>query len=385
MPRAADHLVHGEVSEGFGPVADAFLANVESRGDTGAACAVYHGGSLVVDLWAGTTDAAPWTPDVRSCVFSVSKGVTSVLVLMAVERGLVDLDGPVSEHWPEYAARGKDRTTVRDLLAHRAGVMSPRTDLTVADLRDWTPVVDALSAQSPSWEPGTAYAYHALTFGWLAGEVLRRASGHRPSGWLRTEVAEPLGLDMTFGTAREDPSFCPMLEPLPTTDLAYAARMASFFEDPLVIRSLSLGGAIDPADLFGSFNKPEILGCEIPGGGLVTNARSLARLYAATVGEVDGVRLLGPATVGDAREVRSEGKPFVGPDEGHRWGTGFMLSSVRRGMLGEGSFGHDGAGGHLAFGHLEAEVGFGYQTSRPGGFPDERAEALCAALRSCLP
>ena len=376
--------IEGAVAEGFGPVADAFLQNVEHRGDTGAACAVYAGGSLVVDLWAGRTATRAWSPDVRSCVFSVTKGVTTILVLMAAERGLVELDQAVADHWPEYAVNGKERTTVRHLLAHRAGLVCPDVDLTVADLQEWTPVVDALAAQAPAWEPGTDYAYHALTFGWLAGEVLRRATGCLPSEWLRAHVTEPLGLAMTYGTVPDDPAFCPMLEPLPTTDLESAARMASFLDVPLVARSLSLGGVIEPSDLFGSFNQPGILSSEIPGGGLITNARSLARLYASTVGDVDGVRLLRPETVRDARDVRSEGTPFVGPDEGHRWGTGFMLSSVRRPMAGEGSFGHDGAGGHLAFGHLEAEIGFGYQTSRPGGFPDERAGALCAALRTFL-
>src|SRR3954452_9925541 len=154
-------------------------------------------------------------------------------------------------------------------------------------------------------------------------------------------------------------------------------RMAT--RDPRARRT-GPGGAFDPQDLPAVAAQPEFLGCELPAGNLVTTARSLARLYAATVGEVDGVRLLDPATVRDARVVRSEGKPFAGPDEGNRWGTGFMFDSVRRGMAGPGSFGHDGLGGHLAFGHLESRIAFAYQTARPGGVPDDRAEALCRAL-----
>jgi CubicO group peptidase (beta-lactamase class C family) len=376
--------LEGYVADGFTPVADTFRENFDRRGDTGAACVVYVGGTVVVDVWAGTTTAGEWTPDVRSCVFSVSKGVLTVCVLMAVEQGLIDLDAPVRSYWPEFGVRGKEATTVRHLLAHRAGLPAPDVDLTMSDLQAWDPVVEALGAQAPAWAPGTAFAYHALTMGWLAGEVLRRATGKRPGEWLADHVARPLDLAMTFGVDPTAGGFCPMLDPLPSTDLVTAEAAAATLEIPMVERAMSLGGVMDIQNFFASANRPEFLGCEVPAANLVSNARSLARLYAATVGELDGLELLAPATVRDARTVRSEGPPFVGLYEGHRWGTGFMLSSSRRPMLGEGSFGHDGAGGHLAFGHLEAQVGFAYQTNRPGGVPDDRADALCRALQSCL-
>jgi CubicO group peptidase (beta-lactamase class C family) len=137
-------------------------------------------------------------------------------------------------------------------------------------------------------------------------------------------------------------------------------------------------------DLFNAVNRAEWLEPEIPAGNLVTTAHDLAKLYAATVGEVDGVRLLQPGTVRDARLPLSVGAPYVGVDEGNRWGTGFMIDSPRRGMTGAGSFGHDGAGGQLGFANLEQQLSFGYQTLRPGGVPDDRAEALCRALRACL-
>jgi CubicO group peptidase (beta-lactamase class C family) len=372
--------IRGFVAPGYEPVADAFRANFRDRGDAGAACAVYVGGSPVVDIWAGTTHRGPWQPHTRSCLFSVSKGVTTICVLMAVERGLIDLDAPVMSYWPEFASRGKEATTVRHVLAHQAGLFAPHTDLSHDDVRAWAPVVDALAVQAPAWEPGTAFAYHALTLGWLAGEVLRRATGRRPGEWLAEHVAGPLGLPMTFGVDVEDPTFCPQLDQLPSSDPVAVADL-----DPRVVRAFTLGGGgLDVTDLFGSANRPEFLDVEFSAANLVSNARSCARLYAATVGEVDGVRLLGPDVIREARQVRSQGAPFVGPDEGHRWGTGFMLDSVRRPMLGNGSFGHDGAGGQLAFGHLEAQVGFGYQTIRPGGVPDDRADELCAALRACL-
>jgi CubicO group peptidase (beta-lactamase class C family) len=376
--------VEGAVAPGFEAVREAFWDNVSFRGDTGASCAVYVRGELVVDLWTSTAEEQPWTPDMRTCVFSASKGVTTVCVLMAAERGLLSLDAPVTAYWPEFGASGKGRTTLRQLLAHRAGLVAPEIDLTVDDLRLWAPAADVLAAQAPAWAPGTAYAYHAMTFGWLAGEVLRRATGLRPSQWLQTYITEPLGLAMTYGADESSDDVRPMLAPLPSTDIRAAAALAHHLLDPLVLRSLSLGGVLDPADLCRSFNRPELLASELPAANLVTNARSLARLYAATVGTVDGVRLLAPETVDDASQVQSQGRPLVGPDEGHRWGTGFMVASQRRQMAGDGSFGHDGAGGQVAFAHPRHGIGFGYQTSRPGGIPDERAEELCRALRTCL-
>jgi CubicO group peptidase (beta-lactamase class C family) len=376
--------VHGQVASGFEPVAKAFNDNVAYRGDTGASCAIYCAGELVVDLWVARPPDTAWSPDARSCVFSVSKGVTAVCLLMAAESGSLDLDAPVARYWPEFAANGKDETTVRQVLSHRAGLAWPADDLTIEQLQAWTPVTESLARQRPAWEPGTAFAYHALTVGWLAGEVLRRATGQRPGEWLEQRVAQPLSLQMRFGATPGEQGFVPQREPLPVTDPAAALQMQELLADPRAVRALSLGGAVDPLDLFGSFNQAGLLACELPAGNLVTNARSLARFYAATVGAVDGIRLLRPETVQDARAVQSEGRPFVGVDEGHRWGTGFMLSSRRRGMAGEGSFGHDGAGGQLAFAHLEHELAFAYHTSRPGGIPDDRAEALCAALRTCL-
>jgi CubicO group peptidase (beta-lactamase class C family) len=375
--------IEGTVAVGFEKVADAFDQNFRQRGDTGAACAVYSGGVPVVDLWAGEAKGRPWTRDTRSVVFSVSKGVTTICLLMAVEAGFIDLDAPMASYWPEFAAHGKARLTVRQVLAHRAGLIVADDDLTLADLRAWQPVADALARQAPLWEPGTTHAYHAMTIGWLAGEVLRRATGRRPSEWLRANVAGPLGLTMSFGVAADTPGFAPIEAPLPSEDLAAAEALAAALDSPLLTRAIDLG-VFDAADLFAMANTPAFLSCELPAANLVSSAHSLARLYAATVSQVYGVRLLGPDVVRDARVPLSEGTPYLGPDAGNRWGTGFMLDSPNRIMAGPGSFGHDGAGGQLGFAHLEAQIGFGYQTIRPGGLPDDRAEALCRALLACL-
>ena len=383
-PSGRATLVSGVVEPRFAAVAAAFAENFDVRGDTGAACSVYFEGRQVVDLWAGDTGSGPWARDTRSIVFSVSKGITTICLLMAAERGLLELDAPVAQYWPEFGAFGKEAVTVRQVLAHRAGLPWPEVDLTPSDLLAWDPVVKALAEQAPVWEPGSDHAYHALTVGWLAGEVLRRVTGMRPAEWLDRHVCAPLQVEMAFGVDPAAPDLALMQPPLPVTDEAAAAELAAAMQNPGVVRAMSLGAVFDVTDLCGSFNRPEIMRAEIPAGGLVTNARNLARVYASAIGEVEGVRLLSDAVLDDAVRVQSEGTPFAGPDAGHRWGTGFMLSSRARPMLGPGSFGHDGAGGQLAFGHRGLRIGFGYHTNRPGGIPDDRADALCRALESCL-
>jgi CubicO group peptidase (beta-lactamase class C family) len=377
--------IHGHVAAGFEKVADAFVDNFRDRGDTGAACAVYADGKPVIDIWAGHTARGPWTPNTRSILFSVSKGITTICVLMAVEAGVVDLDEPVATYWPEYAANGKQATTVRQLLAHQAGLPAPQHPLTAADLAAWHPATDALAAQAPLWKPGTTFAYHAMTFGWLAGEVLRRTTGKRPAEWLAQHIAGPLALNATFGIDPDSADFATQLEPLPITDLVGAAAHVPADID-LSDRAMTMAGALGRHgdDLFLTANSRDFLSIENPGGNIATTARDLGRLYAATIGYVDGSRLLRPDTVMDARRPMSWGTSYVGLDDGNRWGTGFMIDSPRRGMAGPGSFGHDGAGGQLGFANPELNISFGYQTIRPGGYPDDRAEALCDALRACL-
>lgn len=377
--------VHGQVAAGFGKVADAFAENLRSRGDTGAACAVYADGKPVVDIWAGNTERGPWTPHTRSILFSVSKAVTTVCVLMAVEAGLIDLDAPVPTYWPEYAANGKEGTTVRQVLAHQAGLPAPEQPLTVADLAAWQPAADALARQAPLWRPGTTFAYHALTMGWLAGEVLRRATGKRPSEWLRHHIADPLGLQIGFGADPEAAGFARLLGQLPTEDPIGAAALVPADTD-LADRAMTMNHTLGrtAADLFQVANTTDFLSLEIPAGNLVSSARDLARLFAATAGPIDGVRLLAPDTIRDSRLPQSWGTSYLGIDDGNRWGTGFMINSRRRAMAGPGSYGHDGAGGPLGFANPELGIALGYQTIRPGGYPDNRAEALCSALRTCV-
>jgi CubicO group peptidase (beta-lactamase class C family) len=373
--------IHGTVEPGFEPVVDAFAKNFTDRGDTGAACTVYLHGSPVVNVHAGEYQQGPWTADTRSVLFSVSKGITTVCLLMAVETGHLALDEQVVTYWPEFAENGKGTLTVRQMLAHRAGLIAPVEPLTLQDLQSWFPVTEALARQHPLWEPGSAHSYHALTFGWLAGEVLRRTTGLRPAAWLRQHINAPLGLGLSFGTdPLTDLNFALQGEILPS-----APESTVEAPDPgMQARVMGMNGAMNGTNLFATANTPDLLGYESPAANLVGTAHDIARLYAATISEVDGVRLLKPDTVRDARLPQSTGAPFFGPDAGHRWGTGFMLDSSARSMAGTGSFGHDGAGGQLGFAHPESGAALGYATIRPGGNPDDRAEAICRALRAVL-
>ena len=196
--------VAGTVAEGFERVGDAFAAAFDGRPDMGAAVAIRHEGRLVVDLWAGTADrrtGAPWVEETAGVVFSCTKGLLAILAAKLVEDGLLDYNAPVSRYWPEFAAAGKDATTVKDLLAHRAGLTAPEEPLSFHDILDWDGMVGRLQAQHPAWTPGSGHAYHAMTFGWLVGELVRRASGLTVGRYLAETVTRPLGVDAWIGRA----------------------------------------------------------------------------------------------------------------------------------------------------------------------------------------
>lgn len=194
--------VGGTVAAGFEPVGEAFESNFAERGDVGAACCVYLDGRPVVDLWGGLADARTgqeWAEDTLTLVYSTTKGVTAICAHHLAERGQLDLDAPVSTYWPEFAAAGKEGATVRHLLSHRAGLPAFDTKLAVEQALAWEPAVEALAAQAPLWDPGRRHGYHAVTYGWLVGEVIRRATGRSVGRYLADEIAGPLGLDLWIG------------------------------------------------------------------------------------------------------------------------------------------------------------------------------------------
>jgi CubicO group peptidase (beta-lactamase class C family) len=384
--------IEGEADDGFGPMVDAFVANFREHGEVGAAVTVYAQGRTVVDLWGGLADprtGRAWTATTPAVVFSCTKGVLAICAYLLKQDGRLDLDAPVARYWPEFGQQGKDQMPVRWLLTHRAGLSALDCSFSREEVLAWDPVIAAIEAQAPLWTPGTAYAYHPITFGWLIGEVIRRISGGSVGVFVRRRLAEPLRLRLWIGLPpAERDGVAWLLAPLPDTDPEAGRANADALEDPVVERGLTMGGAFAfPADGdHVSFNDPDIQAAEIPGANGIADARSLARLYAACVSPIDGPRLMPPASVEDALVERSSGRQrFGGPDRGERWGTGFAIASPPHApLLGPRSFGHGGAGGELAFADDEHGVGFAYINNQMGGIPDDRARLLVEAVKGCL-
>jgi CubicO group peptidase (beta-lactamase class C family) len=385
--------VHGRVEAGFGRVMDVFEDNFSQRGDLGAACAVYASGRPVVDIWAGVADARtgrPWSEDTAAVIFSCSKGILTICAYLLVQEGRLELDAPVARYWPEFAQHGKEVITVRCLLSHRAGLPALDRDLTRTEVLSWDPVIRAIEAQTPLWSPGSAHSYHAMTYGWMIGEVIHRVTGDLPGAFFRKRLADPMGLQTWIGlpeSARESVAW--MEPPLPDEDSDSVRAIAESLASPVSLRGNSMGGAFGFPVENGvvTFNDPALQTGGIPAANGISTARSLARLYAGCVSSVGGRdRILEPSSVDDAICVQSLGQQVFGPpDAGQRWGTGFMLNSPpARPMLGERSFGHDGAGGQLAFADDEYCVGFSYLSNQMGGLLDERANQLTAAVKCCL-
>ncbi|MEU8008695.1 serine hydrolase domain-containing protein [Micromonospora parva] len=376
--------IHGDVADRYGRVADVFRDNFTARGEVGAAVTVYVRGRKVVDLYGGVADTRTgrqWERDTSVVVFSCTKGMLAICAYLLAQQGRLDLDAPVTRYWPEFGQHGKAHIPVRWLLTHQAGLPALDRPLTLDEVLAWDPVIKAIEAQAPLWEPGTAHGYHPMTYGWLVGEVIHRITGQLPGAFFADTLAGPLGLRTWLGLpAAESDTVAWNLAPPPDPDP---------FEDPVAERGITMGGAFAfPADADGlvSFNDDAIRAAGVPGAGAVSTADGLARLYAACVSDLDGGPLFTTASVDDAVVVRSRGQQRHGPpDTGQRWGTGFLLHSPpARPLLGERSFGHDGAGGNLAFADAEHQVGFGYVVNQMRGMGDERANRLTAAVRACL-
>jgi CubicO group peptidase (beta-lactamase class C family) len=392
--------VDGTVVAGFEGVRDEFVANFVDRGDVGAALAVYVDGRPVVDLWGGVADPATgraWQRDTPGLVYSVTKGATAVVLNLLAERGELDLDSPVAAYWPEFGAAGKDRITVAQLVSHQAGLPVPTEALTREQLLAGAPVVAALERQEPLWEPGSRHGYHALTFGWLTGELVRRVTGRSLGTVFAEEVAGPLGLDFWIGLPPDRAaSVAPLINGVPDPAALDAItdpevkdlvlRVVGAITDPtsLFARTLSTNGALPTPDAV-TWNAAEVYAAEQPAANGIATARSIARMYAGCVGEVDGVRVLSEKALDRARVEQARGPDEVLITE-TRFGVGFQLSTPGAPLLGEGSFGHAGAGGALGFGDVPARVGFGYVPNQLGASlaGEPRTAALIAALGAAL-
>lgn len=386
----------GFADEGFGPVADAFVDNFRRGTEMGAACAVYHRGRLVVDLHGGTADAStrrPWTADTLVIGFSVTKGLMALCGYLAQQRGLLDFDAPVTSVWPEFGANGKQDIVIRDVFAHRAGLMALDADLSLSDVLAWDPVVRAIEAQRPLWTPGTAFAYHALTFGWLTGEILHRATGRMPGALLADYLTDRLGVNAWIGLPADQEHRVARMHAPNSSILRRGYRMLPRVLRRIgkapAVRAVTMGSAF-PFSLIdgcaGDFNTPAVHAAQIPAANGILDARALATIYAAAVSPVTGAPLLTGDSLADAVTVRSVGDGWRGAltAPGIRFSTGFLVNGIPfRPLLSDSSFGHDGASGSLGFADAASQTGFGYVNNLIAP-RDHRANGLTAALRRCL-
>ncbi|CAB4758273.1 MAG: serine hydrolase [Actinobacteria bacterium] len=411
--------VRGTVEPGFEQVRDAFQDNFDSHGEVGAAFSLYVDGKAVVNLTGGlTTEGTDYNEDTLQMVFSSTKGATALCAHILAQRGLLDFDAPVAQYWPEFAAEGKGEIPVSWLMCHKSGLIDTTRRLSLDDALDWDTVVTALAESTPVWEPGTQHGYHAVTYGWLVGEIVRRVSGKSIGEFFAAEVAGPLGLDFWIGLPEQQHDRVSRLIPmgLPegvdlevisaagagagagagadveavTDELAAPASIGLvqmldmlLGPDNLAGKALSApGGAFLDQE---AWNTPELWSAMIPAANGVTNANSLARMYAACVGEVDGVRLLSEEAMQKAIEVQTDGAdavlmfpiPFA---------LGFMRTSDFSPLSGERSFGHYGAGGSVGFADPDRKLAFGYVMNQMqfGLAGDPRTAALIKAVEASI-
>ena len=383
--------MNGTVAAGFQPVRDAFARNFDALGERGAGVVVYRDGHKVVDLWGGTRDVsggAPWEPGTAQIMRSATKGVAAAALLLLHQRGELDLDAPVGAYWPEFKAHGKERVLVRDLLAHRAAVPALDRPLTPAEAADPDLGAAAVAAQAPAWQPGTDHGYHAQTYSWLTGELVRRITGRTIGAWTAEHIAAPVGADLWIGLPAAEAHRAGLVGPVepPAAPGGLRTRpkrnVADAYTDPDSLTRRAFG-AIHPAP---DENDPSYRAAELPASNGVGTADGLARFYASLIGDVDGgSRLFTPETMEKARTETSAGpdRVLVVPT---RFGLGYMLHGVASPLLGPGSFGHPGRGGALGFADPESKIAFGYVTNgmQKGVTADPRAQALVRAVRASL-
>lgn len=375
MPASTTPL-HGWTAPGWEAVREAFAANFADGIEVGAAFAAFHRGRPVVDLWGGIADpatGAPWQEDTIVLVYSTTKGPTTLCAHRLADAGLLDLAAPVAEYWPEFAAAGKEAVTVAQLLSHRAGLPWVDGTLTLAEALAWDPAVEALARQAPVWVPGTAHGYHAVTFGWLVGEVVRRVSGRSLGTYLAEEVAGPLGASFWVGLPAEHEGRVARLVPAPGgggVDLdALLATAGDYLapDGPLTKALAAPGGAFGGSDE-AVWNDPALHRAEVPAANGIGDARSVARIYSAAMCETetpsgDRRRLLSGAALARAIEQQTEGPDRVLLGLDLQWGLGFM---VHRGLLAEAqlggprAFGHMGLGGSLGWADPDRQLAMGY-------------------------
>lgn len=388
--------IQGSVAPGFEPVAEAFEHNFTHRHEVGAACAVYHRGQKVVDLWGGYRNKEtqePWEEDTMLMFFSTTKGVSAMTMAVALSQGLFELDKPIAHYWPEFGQNGKERITVRQLLAHQAGLVFPDQNLTLKEMANPDTVAEIMARQKPGWEPGTRHGYHAITLGWYQSELIRRTDPqHRTLGqFLRDYIVRPLGLEFYIGMPESVPASR-------VADLDWTRKMEYFnilrnFPLKMILSMMKSDAPLRKAIAVMEFPKgndwrPLHL-VEVPSATGVGEVRAIAHLY--------GIFATGGAGLGISPAVMEELKrPARAPSGGALdmvfsmdalYSMGFM-KPCRLLHFGtdDSAFGTPGFGGSFGFADPAAQVGFAYACNSIGYYPasDPREKTLREAVYQCI-
>jgi CubicO group peptidase (beta-lactamase class C family) len=397
--------INGFCDPRFAQVAEEFERNFQERGELGASVCVTLAGEPVVDLWGGVarpTEQTPWGQDTIALIWSATKGATALCAHMLASRGQLDLDAPVVRYWPEFGQAGKEQITVAMLLSHQAGLAVVREPLPPGAFYDWELMTRTLAGQEPLWKPGSMHGYHAFTFGWLVGEVVRRVSGKSLGAFFREEVAQPLGIDLWIGLPAEHESrtaqMIPADPPGPNDAIVpfYVAMM-----DPTTMQALVMGntGGHMMPDASGAlmFDSRAAHAAEIGAAGGISNGRGLARLYAplANGGSLNGITLVRGDILARMGAVESASKLDASILAPTRFALGFVKTVDNRRVAGltendsvilsEGAFGHSGFGGAMGFAESAERMSFGYVMNRMGsglGLNARGQSLIDAAYRS---
>jgi CubicO group peptidase (beta-lactamase class C family) len=388
LPELPADGLGGFATERFQGVQDEFSRNFSERGELGASFAVVHNGRPVVDLWGGVADPESgllWTEDTVQVIFSGTKGLVGLCVLMLVDRGAIDPDERVASYWPEFGACGKSSVRVRDVLSHQASLPALLEPVTEQDILDDVAMAEVIAGQPQESDPRARDAYHPLTYGWMCGELIRRVDGRSVGKFLQEEVVAPLDLEIWLGLPEHLERRVATLSYGPDWG-TLVPDQAGIEEDDLATR-VWFNPPLLPTDHI-PWNSRAFHAAEIPGGGAIGTARSFARLYGclADGGELDGLRLLSKATIDHGTEVAADRlDPFL--DEPQVYGLGFELQNGLH-VFGppREAFGYTGAGGSVHGAWLKEGVGFSYcmNEMRDDGPVDARARALLRATYRCL-
>jgi CubicO group peptidase (beta-lactamase class C family) len=407
--------VSGQVESGYEPVREAFEAGVGDLGEGGGAFSVYRDGKLVVDLWAGTArPGEPWAADTMATLMSTSKGLTALVAQVLYSVGELDVEQRVAHYWPEFAQNGKQDATVRMLLDHTVGVLGLPDAEGLLDWDgkgwdDYDAIAAQLAAAEPAWKPGTELGYHAISYGWLVGEVVRRITGQTIGRVLQERVAKPLGADVFIGTpAEQEPRVARIIsesrEGLSEDMLAADAIMRAGFNEPgsrLASSAISMHGSSVIDNIAEFLNLPHVRAMEIAAANGSAGARDIARVYAALAGggELDGVRIVSEESVRLFSTKSFEGRSALSPEMQLPSGLvvpppygcyalGYALNVPEPGlppMFGPNpsTFGHAGHGGQVGYCDPVAGLGVGFVRSHLAVAP-VLAASLLAALYGCL-